>query len=191
MQSKTIFHEIPAGSLPQDAAVEIFGDRKTKEVFFMTKGRTYDFEHLPEKHKRQLLKKMLADKKAMQQLGHLGYKEALKRFAFCLYGSLDHIPDYCKNGNLGITDNFRCSDNCQCLKWETKSISTSDGQNISNRQLQIIDLIKQGFPDKAIAHQLGIALATLNNHKSAIMKKLKAYSKVDIITSSINQNILN
>lgn len=187
----TIFKPIPSGAMPGDHAVEIFGDRKTKEVYFFYNGQTKTFKDLPEKYKRQLLKKLLTDKVAMKQLGHLGYTEALRQFAFCLYGTLDNLPDFCKNGKLGPPDNFRCSGNCPCLKWKSKKIQTAEGKNMTAKQLQIIDSIKKGLPDKMIAYNLGICISTLDNHKTAIMKKLHAYSKVDIVTQSINQNIIN
>jgi len=187
---QTIFKPIPSGSIPGDHSVEIFGDRKSKEVFFFRNGETKSFKDLPETYKRQLLQKLLKDPIARKQLGHLGYTEALKKFAFCHYGSLDNVPDFCADGQLGPSDNFRCSDNCACLAWKSKQIHTEDGKHITPKQLQIIDHIRRGFPDKLIAHKLGIAISTLDNHKTAIMKKLNAFSKVDIITKSINQNII-
>lgn len=187
---QTIFKPIPSGCLKGDKSIEIFGDRKTKEVYFLHDGKTQDFSQMPQKFKRMLLKKLLGDPIAREQLGHLGYTEALKRFAFCHYGSLDNVPDICSNGHLGPTDNFRCSDNCMCMSWKSKQIHTQDGQSITKKQLQIIDHIRKGFPDKLIAHKLGIAISTLDNHKTAIMKKLHAFSRVDIITKSINQNII-
>lgn len=187
----TIFKPIPSGSMPQDSSVEIFGDRQSKEVYFFKNGKTLDFQHLPQSYKRQLLEKLLKDKEALKQLGHLGYTEALKRFAFCLYGSIDNIPDFSEDGKLGQPDNFRCSNNCTCMHWKSKTINTDQGLNITPKQLAIIDLIKKGFPDKQIASLLGIAISTLDNHKTAIMTKLNAYSKVDIVTKSIQQNIIN
>jgi len=191
MQTPQVFKPIPAGSMPGDQSVEIFGDRTSKEVFYFKDGQTHKFETLPQTYKTQLLKRLLSDKIAMKQLGHLGYTEALKRFAFCHYGSIDNIADFCKDGKLGQSDNFRCGENCTCLKWQSKNITTEDGQRITPRQLQIIDLLRKGLPDKQIAHILGICISTVDNHKTAIMHKLKAYSKVDIITKSINQNIIN
>lgn len=191
MQTQDVFKPIPAGSMPGDHSVEIFGDRKTKELYYFKDGQTHKFEDLPQRYKTQLLKRLLGDKIAMKHLGHLGYTEALKRFAFCHYGSIDNSADFCKDGKIGLSDNFRCGDNCQCLKWESKNITTEAGVKIWPKQLQIIDLIRKGFADKQIADIMHIAVATLNNHKRVIMDKLEAHNRVDIITKSINQNIIN
>jgi len=191
MQTENVFKPIPAGSTPGDQSVEIFGNRKTKEVYYFKDGQTHKFEDLPQTYKRQLLKRLLDDKIAMKHLGHLGYNEALKRFAFCHYGSIDHVADFCSKGKLGQSDNFRCSDNCKCLTWQSKNITTINGVKIYPKQLQIIDLIKKGFADKQIADIMHIAVATLNNHKKVIMDKLGAHNRVDIITTAINQNIIN
>lgn len=187
---QTIIKTIPSGSIPGDQAVEIFGDRKSKQVYFFQNGKTLDFKELHPAYKRQLLERLLEDPVAMKQLGHLGYTKALKRFAFCHYGSLDNIPDFCKDGKLGPSDNFRCSDNCTCLNWKSKNITADKDVSITHKQLQIIDLLYEGYPDKAIADKLNVALSTVNNHKTAIMKKLNAQSKVDIITKAINLNII-
>lgn len=180
----------PAGLLPSDESVEIFADRKEKKAFFISKGRSLSIDELPNDFKRSLLQKMLRDKPAMKEIGHLGYSEAIKRYAFCLYGSLDHVPDF-HEGELSDAENFRCGKNCTCLKWKFKSITTINGRKITPRQLEIIELLRAGLPGKQIADRLNIELATLNNHKQAIMLKLDAHCTADIINKSIEQNIIN
>ena len=182
--------QVPAGVLPQDVSVEIFADRIKKKAYFITKGRSLSIEELPKNLKRDLLVKLLQDKPALKELGKLGYSEAIRRYAFCLYGTLDHVPDY-HQGKLSDAENFRCGKNCTCLKWKFKNIRTRDGQVITARQLQIIELIREGKPGKQIAAELNIKLPTLNNHKQAIMAKLNAQNSTDMVNKAIEQNIIN
>ena len=45
---------------------------------------------------------------------------------------------------------------------------------LSKREREVFDLLVQGLPTKAIAHQLGITARTTEHHRSAVMQKMQA-----------------
>ena len=118
-----LIHKLPAGLLPGDQSIEILADRETRKLFFIQNGSVYSFKDLSNAYKRQLLVKLLADKPALKDLGHLGYSKALEEFAFCLFGGADSNPDFDEKGKLGRVENFRCGLNCKCLSWKSKKIT--------------------------------------------------------------------
>lgn len=49
----------------------------------------------------------------------------------------------------------------------------SEGSNLSPREIQILQLIEQGFSNKEISRSLGIEVTTVKNHVHHILEKLK------------------
>ena len=121
--TNSLIHQIPAGLMIGDTSTELFGCRETKRVFALSNGHTVKFEELNPTKRALIFEKLLSDEVAIQDLKDLPQAEAIEHFAFCVYGAADHEPDFDCNGNLKQADNFICSNNCQCLKWESKNIS--------------------------------------------------------------------
>lgn len=184
-----LIHKLPAGLLPGDQSIEILADRETRKLFFIQNGSVYSFKDLSNAYKRQLLVKLLADKPALKDLGYLGYSKALEEFAFCLFGGADSNPDFDEDGKLGVVENFRCGLNCRCLSWKSKKI-TYNKNSVTKRELQVLDLLKLGDPDKLIAHKLKISMSTLNTHKKNIMNKFGASSKTSAVVHGIENHII-
>lgn len=186
---KNQIHQIPAGMLIGDNRTEIFGDRKTKKTFFITNGQTLKFSELPPDKKAQIFEKLLSDEVAYEDLKHLTHEEAIEEFAFCIYGAADHVADFNECGQLNKADNFICSNECKCLKWKSKSINI-DGNSLTVREIQIVNLMASDLPDKQIAENLKIATSTLNTHKQHLFEKANVKSKSGLITKAINQKII-
>lgn len=186
---KNQIHQIPAGLLPGDKRTEIFGDRKTKKVFFVSNGETFQFKDIEPLKKAQIFEQLLNDDLAFEDLKHLQPEEATERFAFCIYGAADHIADFNENGQLNKADNFICSNNCKCLRWKSKSI-TIDGIPLTRREIQIVNLMASDLPDKQIALKLKISKSTLDTHKRNLFEKASVQSKSGLITKAINQKII-
>lgn len=182
-------HTLPAGIIPGDFSTELFAAPKSRSVHFLQNAQVKKFTDLPIKLKKQLENWLFLDKPAQADLSGMKWSEALEEYAYCLFGSADASPDFCSSGNIQKPDNFRCSGNCRCLAWDKKKISYNE-QNLTVRELQVIDKFKTGEPDKLIAHDLGIALPTLNNHKANIMRKMDATSKTDVVVKAATQKIL-
>jgi DNA-binding CsgD family transcriptional regulator len=172
-----------------DNSTELFGCRETKRVYALSNGQTIKFEDLNPVKRALIFEKLLSDNVAIQDLKHLSQAEAIERFAFCIYGAADHEPDFDANGNLKQADNFICSNNCQCLKWESKNI-TIDGNKLTPREFEIVTLLASDKPDKLIAEELGITESTLNTHKKHLFDKFHVLSKSGLITKAICNKII-
>jgi DNA-binding NarL/FixJ family response regulator len=62
-----------------------------------------------------------------------------------------------------------------------KALGTSDGAGfLTGRQLQVVEAIRQGKPNKIIAYELNMCESTVKVHVRAIMKKLKARNRTEV-----------
>ncbi len=187
--NQQLIHRLPAGQFPGDHRTELIGCRETKAVFVLSNGKTVAFKELNPVKKALIFEKLLQDDAAMNDLKHLSQESALEQFSFCIFGAADSEPDFCESGKLKKAENFICSDNCQCLKWPSKQI-TIEGQAITSRQLEIIQLMASDLADKQIADKLGITESTLDSHKTKIFEKAGVFSKSGLITKAIDQKII-
>lgn len=188
-KTNSLIHQIPAGLMIGDTSTELFGCRDTKRVYALSNGHTIKFEDLSPKKRALIFEKLLSDDVAIEDLKHLTQAEAIEHYAFCIYGAADHEPDFDANGNLKKADNFICSNNCQCLKWLSKSISI-DGNKLTPREFQIVTHLASDKPDKVIADELGITESTLNTHKKHLFEKFHVQSKSGLITKAISNKII-
>ncbi len=187
--AQPLVHPLPAGILKADAATELFGCRNTKRVFGISKGVTINFSEISGDKRAQLFEKLLSDPIAMKDLAHLSPESRLEQYAFCVYGALDHAPDFCKSGKLKEGDNFQCSGACFCLDWKTKNI-TLDGQKLKPYQIRIIQSIAIGLTDKEIADRLCISASTLNTHKASLFAMANVTSSRALISRATEQKII-
>lgn len=183
-------HRLTAGLLPEDGSIELFGQLKTRKVFFLRNGKTSYFAQLPEKIKRKIEKRLLADKVAREDLSGMAWKDALEEYAFCLFGTADGEPDFFNGKRAQKTENFRCGDNCRCLKWVSKKLNY-EGDPLTQREIQILDRLKTGDPDKRIADDLGIAMSTLDKQKKGLMLKLGAPNKANVVYRALKKRLID
>lgn len=187
--SQQFIHQLPAGIIQGDKRTELFGCRETKKLFAVSDGKTIPFSEISHALKAQIFQKYLQDVKAMNDLSHLPLSDALEKFAYCVYGALDHEPDFDDSGRLKAADNFICSPECTCLTWSSKSI-TVDGNALTVREIQIIQLLASDSPDKQIADLLKITTSTLDSHKQNLFRKFNVFSTKGMITKAIGQKII-
>ena len=73
-----------------------------------------------------------------------------------------------------------------------KAQGASDGAGfLTGRQLQVVEAIRQGKPNKIIAYELNMCESTVKVHVRAIMKKLKARNRTEVaylFSSSISDS---
>lgn len=187
MNSKFTEKKLVPGILPGDFRGEIFGESKTRKVFFIQNGKSTP---LNRDIKALILEQLLEDKKAMTDLSHLTLSEAIEEYAFCCYGTLDGNPDILPNGELGKVESFRCSNNCKCAKWPSKRI-THNGVVISNREQQVLRQLASEHSDQEVANILNISKATLDSHKSSLFEKLNVRNRTGLISKALNLKILD
>lgn len=67
----------------------------------------------------------------------------------------------------------------------------SDTPQLSAREIQVLELVAGGLPNKKIAHSLNIAEATVKNHVQNILKKLGAEDRTHAATAAIQRGIIH
>ncbi len=70
------------------------------------------------------------------------------------------------------------------------SCTVPPGKQLSNREKEILRLIRQGLLSKEIACLLGISIYTVNNHRKNILSKLNANNVMEAIHIVENPGIL-
>jgi DNA-binding CsgD family transcriptional regulator len=188
MQTQSFFKS-PAGVFPQDQRANIFADPNTLDLYFMKSGKVSEFSELSKEYRRQILKRLLSDPCAMADLGTLGYTKALEKYSKCMFGSLDHVEDFSKEGQLGKPDNYRCSDNCRCMFWKSKSI-TYKNEKFTSRQLFCLELIAKGLTDMQIADKMQITVNSLSDLKRRLQKKLNTFCKTSTAVRAIKHKLV-
>lgn len=63
-------------------------------------------------------------------------------------------------------------------------------QCLTARELQVLQLIADGYKDKQIASALGVSLRTVKTHVTSIMTKLGAQSRIQAVLKATRQGLL-
>jgi two-component system nitrate/nitrite response regulator NarL len=63
-------------------------------------------------------------------------------------------------------------------------------EELTPRELEVLQLLADGLPNKAIAHRLGISDHTVNFHVNAILGKLGAQSRTDAVVRAARLGLL-
>lgn len=184
-----LIHNLPAGMLQGDCTTELFSDRATKKVFAISNGITIPFSQISNTKKAMIFESLLSDDVAMNDLKHLSQSQAIERYAYCMYGSLDSVPDFDANGELGKCDNFMCSNDCACIHWKTKKVMVN-GKQLTIKKIQILNFLASDYCDKQIADKLDIAQSTLNTHKAQLFEMFEVFSKTGLIMKAIELKII-
>ena len=188
--SSKVIHKIPAGIMPGDTDTEFFGDRNTLRVFFMHNGKTLPFREINARVRASLLEQLMRDEVAMAELSHMTINEALERYTYCLYGTLDHNPDVTRTGMLNGSDNFICGiEGCNCMNWRSKQIRYN-GHVIKGRQLQVLLAFRKGHDDYNVSQELGIKAPTLNGHKKRLFEIFGVFNKTELVIKAIEAKII-
>lgn len=176
MNNAQLIHSLPAGVLPGDSSIEMFADRNAQQLHYFENGERKLFSDLPATHKAQIYKMLMGDRGARKALSSLPYDQAIHAYAYCLWGAADACADFTANGALQAPDNFRCNiSGCTCHTWEHKKMRYN-GNIISGRELQVLDLLATDLTDEAIAATLFITRSTVNTHKKNLFTKFNVQS---------------
>ena len=70
----------------------------------------------------------------------------------------------------------------------TSQPETYDG--LTAREVQILQLLANGMPNKQIAHRLGISEKTVRNHVSNIYQKLGIYDRAHAVIYAIRKGLI-
>lgn len=62
--------------------------------------------------------------------------------------------------------------------------------NLSDREIEVVQLIAEGLPYKQIADQMGISARTVESHKNNILGKLNVGSPVEMVRKAIKLGLI-
>ncbi|MEO5923017.1 MAG: response regulator transcription factor [Bryobacteraceae bacterium] len=65
------------------------------------------------------------------------------------------------------------------------------GPDLSNRELEVLELLARGMSNKQIAHELRVADDTAKNHIKSILRKLGAQDRTQAATEAIQRGIIH
>lgn len=178
-----------AGLMTTDADIEFIGNKETKTVLWLTKGKVQAWDKLPNLVFELCLNQLNNDKTALEYLqnSESDVNRRVELYVYHLYGDLDTIADV-KNGKLAPSENFRDTKNTPALDWDSKRIMIED-EELSKRDLEIIDMILENLPDKAIAYKMGIAHSTFDFHKRNLFKRAKVVNKPGFLIKILTHHI--
>lgn len=73
---------------------------------------------------------------------------------------------------------------------ENKKVSESKLDLLTPRELEIVQLVAEGYINKEIADKLQISIRTVDSHKNNIINKLKLKTSVDIVKFAIKHGLV-
>ena len=76
--------------------------------------------------------------------------------------------------------------------WAQRGVSAKSGlaQQLSPRELEVLQLAARGLRNKAIADNLSISVRTVEGHFNSIFVKLNASSRIEAVLHAVSQNIV-
>jgi DNA-binding NarL/FixJ family response regulator len=78
--------------------------------------------------------------------------------------------------------------NSTSLQWLSDGHPSKD--NLSTRELEVIQLVAQSLTSKEIATRLGIAMKTVENHRANVMEKLRFRNSVALTRYAIEHGLI-
>jgi two-component system, NarL family, response regulator LiaR len=77
--------------------------------------------------------------------------------------------------------------------WAQRGTSAKQGspEQLSPRELEILDLAARGLRNKAIADKLCISIRTVEGHFNSIFTKLGVFSRVEAVLEAISRHLVN
>ena len=68
--------------------------------------------------------------------------------------------------------------------------SSNETENLSPRELEILEMVVKGLTNKQIARVLNISTHTARNHVNSIIEKLDAADRTEAATTAIQRGII-
>lgn len=184
-------HLIAGMDLKNSEDLEFYGNRKDKTVIVLQAGHAKPFAQLDRKYYQMIKEALRNDEGAQQYFSSCDYSEErqVELYTYFMWGDLDHTPDI-SGGTLQPSENFRDSLECPSMDFTNKHF-TIDDQELSKRDMIIIDMSARECTDFEIADRLNIAIKTLDSHKTKLLKKLGCGSKLGMVSKSYRQHLIH
>ncbi|MGD9998665.1 MAG: response regulator [Ilumatobacteraceae bacterium] len=65
------------------------------------------------------------------------------------------------------------------------------GDDLTERERDVLQLLARGLPNKAIAAQLHLSLNTIRNYVQSVLTKLGAHSKLEAVSTAVREGIID
>jgi two-component system nitrate/nitrite response regulator NarL len=76
------------------------------------------------------------------------------------------------------------------LREYARETAASDKSGLSGREQEVLVLIAEGYTNKAIAHELGVSVRTVETHREHIMSKLDLHSVAGLTKYAIAEGLV-
>jgi two-component system, NarL family, response regulator YdfI len=73
---------------------------------------------------------------------------------------------------------------------EAQPVAEELAEPLSDRELEVLDLLAEGLSNKLIAHRLGISEHTVKTHVASIFAKLGASSRTEAVSQAIRRGLV-
>ena len=71
-----------------------------------------------------------------------------------------------------------------------RGASKTNGNSLSSREVEVLQLIAEGKPNKQIAAELGVSFKTVDKHRQHLMSKLDIHDVAGLTRYAINEGII-
>ena len=76
------------------------------------------------------------------------------------------------------------------MAMSAKSMRNDDGDILTDRERETLQLLAEGRSNKEIARRLAIGVKTVETHRSSIMRKIGAHSIVDVVRFAVRNDMV-
>ncbi len=186
--TKRMDSHIPAGLV--DSSIEFF--MANNELMIIENGITSPFMEMTVNAAtllREELDRNPIALKALEQMGITDPLEQLYQYAKCRYSDLNETGDL-RDGE-SHPEFWECGQHGQCFYEGILCVPLrAPNGRLTNREIQIIELISQDYPDKIIARKLGLSIYTIRTHIRNIEQKIGAFTKVGVTRFACQNHIV-
>jgi two-component system response regulator NreC len=74
---------------------------------------------------------------------------------------------------------------------ERKGSVTASGPRLTDRQVEVLQLVAEGRSNRSVAQQLGLSVKTVETHRDHIMKKLSVHDRTDLVKYAIKVGLIS
>ncbi len=92
---------------------------------------------------------------------------------------------------VGQGQTYFCARSLNALKEARESTKGSVSGTLTPRQLDVLNLAAKGYNTKAIGHKLGLSAKTVENYRSAILRRLDARNLAHAVTLARSLKLVN
>jgi DNA-binding NarL/FixJ family response regulator len=72
-----------------------------------------------------------------------------------------------------------------------RRVRRSLGDDLSARELEVLELLSRGAGTKEVAHELHVSVNTVRNYVQSLLRKLGAHSKLEAVATAIREGIID